>query len=59
MFLSRSYFKMKKIKLTKEMKESLGDYYTLIPSNPRFRNAKLNFIKKWRMSPGYMRTMYK
>ena len=46
-------------KLTTEMRYALSDYFNLMPSHPEFRNAKINFTKKWGMSPGYMATMYK
>jgi len=48
-----------KQKLTKQMKEALKVYFNLRQSNPNFTYAKVNFIKKWGMSPGYMTLMYK
>ena len=47
---------MKKQKLTKEMEEALKGYFSL---NNLDKNSKVNFIKKWGMSPGYMTIMYK
>jgi len=45
---------MIKQKLSKEQKEDLNKYgLGLIP-----QISKENFIKKWGMSPGYMRLMY-
>ncbi len=45
---------MKKEKLTKQMEEDLKKYG--LGLKPEI--SKENFIKKWGMSPGYMRLMY-
>jgi len=45
-----------KEKLNKEMKEALKEYFSF---NLLDKNSKVNFIKKWGMSPGYMTIMYK
>ena len=45
-----------KYKLTQEMRESLRKYFNF---NNLDKNSKVNFIKKWGMSPGYMTLMYK
>ena len=50
---------MKKEIMTKTMKEDLKVYFNLKPSNSNFNYSKVNFIKKWGMSPGYMTIMYK
>jgi len=47
---------MKKEKLTKEMKESLQEYFSFENVD---KDCKENFIKKWGMSPSYMSLMYK
>ena len=59
---SRLNNKMKKYKYpkrTNEQQKALNEFFNMTPSNPKFTNAKVNFIKKYGMSPRYMMTMTK
>lgn len=49
----------KKPKITNEQRKALKDYFNMTPKDPNFTDGKVNFIKKWGMSPGYMLTMLK